>query len=344
MAVNQPRPFSVEVCRKCTENALRKFDDDPPCILAERAAKATGRTQVRFPAVEEVGNPCPAALSWKDMRRLLQDRRAVYDVDAYGRSSLPIFRSNIPKHQFGGSDPDSDWACSAFLVPDGKNYRTTLGSPRVPIVVYAQDSWWHMFRREIYYKQVTMDPFTTWIGATGKGQLGIGIGESSRGSETAAGVAYNFGRSSIARSSDHRSVAFTARIIRKATYGADIGVGATIVLIFGLNKPTELNGVKFGGEDVNIALGASLKAIGKVPQYWKLVELVNAIRSGSRVTAQMMESAWTYVKGTYWGTTAFIARGNEVIVTLIDTPLSVGAGLSYVVYDGVITSATPGPA
>ncbi|MBX3501548.1 MAG: hypothetical protein KF889_19065 [Alphaproteobacteria bacterium] len=343
MGAHQPRPFLIPVCKACVEKANGTTEGEPPCILAERAVHATGRTQVRFVPVQQIGNPCPAALSWKDLRRLMMDRNAVYDVDAYGRSSLPIFRSKIPKHQFGGSGPDSDWACSEFLVPDGRNYRTVMGEPRVPIAVYAHDSWWSLWRRETYYKQVTMDPFTTWLGLAGKGGIGGGVGQSSRGGEATGGIAFNVGQSSLSKATDKRSVVFSADILRTKTIGADVGAGWTIVLIFGLDKPERLNGVKFGGEDVNIAIGAAVGKLAKAPEYWRLIKLVNAIRAGERVAADKIDKAWTAIKGLYWGSNAYMSRGSDVIVTLIDTPVSVGVGISYVMYEGVITSAGPGP-
>ena len=167
MPKNVYRPFSVTVCRDCTEKAIASAEGEPPCILAERAMRARSRTQVRFPYLGQVGNPCPAAMSWKDLRHLLQDKRAVYDTDAYGTTVLDSIRRNIPKHQFGGSDPDSEWAASqAYIAPHGKNWKTTLGDPHVPIAVYPGDAWWENWRRNIYYKQVTLDPFTTWLAFT----------------------------------------------------------------------------------------------------------------------------------------------------------------------------------
>jgi hypothetical protein len=138
---------------------------------------------------------------------------------------------------------------------------------------------------------------------------------------------------------ESRAVAFTARIIRSQTYGGDVSAGVGAVLIFGLQNPEALTGVKFGGQDVNISLGLSLKGVAKAPQYWKLIEAVNAIRSGSRVSVKVIEGAWTAVKGSYWSGTAMMSRGSNVLVTLIDLPTSMGAGVSYVVYDGVITHA-----
>ncbi|MGE0425528.1 MAG: hypothetical protein AB7O88_24920 [Reyranellaceae bacterium] len=343
MGAHQPRHFTIPTCKACVERANGTTAGEPPCILAERAVHATGRTQVRFVPAGQVGNPCPAALSWKDLKSLMMDRNAVYDIDAYGRSSLPIFRSKIQKHQFGGSKVGSDWECSEFLIPDGRNYLTTLGEPRVPIAVYAHDSWWTLWRRETYFKQVTMDPFTTWFGVASKGGIGVGTGRSGGGVETTGGIAFNVGQSSLSKATDKRSVLFSANITRTQTIGGDVGVGWTIVLIFGLDKPEKLNGVKFGGEDVNIAIGAAVGKLAKAPEYWRLIKLANAIRAGERVAADGIDKAWTAIKGLYWGSNAYMSRGSDIIVTLIDTPVSVGVGISYVMYEGVVTSAGPGP-